>query len=125
VEVSEGTPYCIIGESGYGKPLLDRVLRYNSRLDLALKVGFLAFDATRTSSTSVEYPLDIVLYRHDTFDIIEHRFHKEDLADISAWWQTRIYESVEKLPAKWVERLLESLPQLKRSSSNHAGGGAP
>jgi putative proteasome-type protease len=125
VEVSEGTPYCIIGESGYGKPLLDRVLRYNSRLDLALKVGFLAFDATRTSSTSVEYPLDIVLYRHDTFDIIEHRFHKEDLADISAWWQTRIYESVEKLPAKWVERLLESLPQLRRSSSNHAGEGAP
>jgi putative proteasome-type protease len=125
VEVSEGTPYCIIGESGYGKPLLDRVLRYNSRLDLALKVGFLAFDATRTSSTSVEYPLDIVLYRHDTFDIIEHRFHKEDLADISAWWQTRIYESVEKLPAKWVERLLESLPQLKRSSPNHAGEGGP
>jgi putative proteasome-type protease len=125
VEVSEGTPYCIIGESGYGKPLLDRVLRYTCSLDLALKVGFLAFDATRTSSTSVEYPLDIVLYRHDTFDIIEHRFHKEDLADISAWWQTRIYESVEKLPAKWVERLLESLPQLKRSSTNHAGEGAP
>jgi putative proteasome-type protease len=125
VEVSEGTPYCIIGESGYGKPLLDRVLRYTCSLDLALKVGFLAFDATRTSSTSVEYPLDIVLYRHDTFDIVEHRFHKEDLADISAWWQTRIYESVEKLPAKWVERLLESLPQLKRSSPNHAGEGAP
>jgi putative proteasome-type protease len=125
VEVSEGTPYCIIGESGYGKPLLDRVLRYTCSLDLALKVGFLAFDATRTSSTSVEYPLDIVLYRHDTFDIVEHRFHKEDLADISAWWQTRIYESVEKLPAKWVERLLESLPQLKRSSPNHAGEGGP
>ena len=125
VEVSEGTPYCIIGESGYGKPLLDRVLRYTCSLDLALKVGFLAFDATRTSSTSVEYPLDIVLYRHDTFDIIEHRFHKEDLADISAWWQTRIYESVEKLPAKWVERLLESLPQLKRSSTNQAGEGTP
>jgi putative proteasome-type protease len=125
VEVSQGTPYCIIGESGYGKPLLDRVLRYTSSLDLALKVGFLAFDATRTSSTSVEYPLDIVLYRHDTFDIIEHRFQKEDLADISAWWQTRIFESVEKLPAKWVERLLESLPQLKRSSSNHAGETPP
>lgn len=125
VEVSQGTPYCIIGESGYGKPLLDRVLRYTCSLDLALKVGFLAFDATRTSSTSVEYPLDVVLYRHDTFDIIQHRFHKEDLADISAWWQSRIYESVEKLPAKWVERLLESLPHHKRPSSNHAGDGSP
>jgi len=115
VEVSEGTPYCIIGESGYGKPLLDRVLRYKSTLDLALKVGFLAFDATRTSSTSVEYPLDVVLYRHDTFDIVEHRFQKEDLADISSWWQSRIYESVEKLPSKWIDRLIDLLPRDNRS----------
>jgi putative proteasome-type protease len=115
VEVSEGTPYCIIGETGYGKPLLDRVLRYNSTMDLAFKVGFLAFDATRTSSTSVEYPLDVVLYRHDTFDIIQHRFSKEDLSDISSWWQSRIYESVEKLPSKWIDRLLELLPRITRT----------
>lgn len=121
VEVSEGTPYCIIGESGYGKPLLDRVLRYNSGMDLAMKVGFLAFDATRTSSTSVEYPIDVVLYRHDTFDIVEHRFEKEDLAEISSWWQSRIYDSVEKLPSKWADRLLESLPKDTRSSSNNSG----
>jgi putative proteasome-type protease len=122
VEVSEGTPYCIIGETGYGKPLLDRVLRYNSSMDLALKVGFLAFDATRTSSTSVEYPLDVVLYRHDTFDVVEHRFQKEDLADISSWWQSRIYESVEKLPSNWVDRLLNSLPQDTRPISGNSGG---
>jgi len=122
VEVSEGTPYCIIGETGYGKPLLDRVLRYNSSMDLALKVGFLAFDATRTSSTSVEYPLDVVLYRHDTFDVVEHRFQKEDLADISSWWQSRIYESVEKLPSNWVDRLLNVLPQDTRPISRNSGG---
>lgn len=124
VEVSEGTPYCIIGESGYGKPLLDRVLRYKSGLDLALKVGFLAFDATRTSSTSVEYPIDVVLYRHDTFDIMEHRFEKQDLAEISSWWQSRIHESVEKLPAAWVDRLLQFLPRDMRSSSGNPGSPA-
>ena len=115
VEVSEGTPYCIIGETGYGKPLLDRVLRYQSHMDLALKVGFLAFDATRTSSTSVEYPLDVVLYRHDTFDIVEHRFQKEDLAEISSWWQSRIYEAVEELPSTWIDRVLDSLPRDTRT----------
>lgn len=109
VEVSEGTPYCIIGESGYGKPLLDRVLRYESSMDLALKVGFLAFDATRTSSTSVEYPLDVVAYRTDTFDIVESRFEKEDLLDSSAWWQGRIAESVDQLPAQWTDRVLAPL----------------
>lgn len=85
-----------------------------------MKVGFLAFDATRTSSTSVEYPLDVVLYRHDTFDIIEHRFQKEDLAEIAAWWQSRIYESVEKLPSKWSDHLLDSLPQDLRASSKNS-----
>ena len=116
VEVSEGTPYCIIGETGYGKPPLDRVLRYQSNMDLALKVGFLAFDATRTSSTGVEYPLDVVLYRHNTFDIVEHRFQKDDLSEISPWWQPRVYESVEKLPSKWIDRLLNSLPRDTRAS---------
>jgi putative proteasome-type protease len=82
-----------------------------------MKVGFLAFDATRTSSTSVEYPLEVVLYRHDTFDIIEHRFYKEDLAEISSWWQSRIYEAVEKLPSRWIDRLLDALPHDKRPSS--------
>jgi len=121
VEVSEGTPYCIIGETGYGKPLLDRVLRYNSSMGLAMKVGFLAFDATRTSSTGVEYPIDLVLYRHDTFDILEHRFEKEDLAEISSWWQSRIYDSVEKLPSKWADHLLNSLSNDTRSSSISSG----
>lgn len=121
VEVSEGTPYCIIGETGYGKPLLDRVLRYTSTMDMAIKVGFLAFDATRTSSTSVEYPLDVVLYRHDTFDIIEHRFHKEDLAEISSWWQSRICDSVEALPSIWIDRLLDALPHELRTSSKNLG----
>ncbi|MBH0204762.1 MAG: pyridoxamine 5'-phosphate oxidase family protein [Nitrospira sp.] len=74
-----------------------------------------------TSSTSVEYPLDVVLYRHDTFDIIEHRFQKEDLVEISSWWQSRIYESVEKLPSRWIERLLEALPRDTRSSSKDSG----
>ena len=69
-------------------------------MDLAMKVGFLAFDATRTSSTSVEYPIDVVLYRHDTFDIVEHRFEKEDLTEILSWWQSGMYDSVEQLPSK-------------------------
>jgi putative proteasome-type protease len=90
-------------------------------MDFAMKVGFLDFDATRTSSTSVEFPIDVVLYRHDTFDFVEHRFEKEDLVEISSWWQSRIYDSVEKLPSQWADRLLESLPKDTRSSSNNSG----
>lgn len=125
VEVSEGTPYCIIGETGYGKPLLDRVLRYSSSLETAMKVGFLAFDATRTSSASVAYPIDVVLYRHGTFDIVEHRFGKDDLVEISSWWQSRICDSVELLPSKWADSLLEALPHESRPPINQSDTAMP
>ena len=41
VEISQGTPYHILGEGGYGKPVLDRTLKYSDPLRLALKVGCL------------------------------------------------------------------------------------
>jgi len=47
VEVSRGTPYYIIGESSYGKSLLDRLLTYDTNLETAVKIGYLAFEATR------------------------------------------------------------------------------
>jgi putative proteasome-type protease len=112
VEVGQGSPYHIIGNSGYGKPLLDRVLRYESTMKLALKAGFLAFDATRTSSNDVEYPLDIVLYYRDSFNIIEHRFGKDDLQSVSFWWQDRIAHSIKDLPDDWVELVFSKLPPL-------------
>jgi putative proteasome-type protease len=112
VEVGQGSPYYIIGNSGYGKPLLDRVLRYESTMKLALKAGFLAFDATRTSSNDVEYPLDVIIYRRDSFSILEHRFQKDDLQKVSLWWQERITHSVNELPDDWVDLMLPESPKL-------------
>jgi putative proteasome-type protease len=89
-------------------------------MDLVMKVDFLAFDATRTGSTSVEYPIEVALDRHGTFDIVELRSEKEHLAEISSWWQSRIYDSVEKLPSKWVDRLLESPPRDASASSKNS-----
>ena len=39
VEIGQGTPYQIIGASGYGKPVLDRTLKYTDSIAFALKVG--------------------------------------------------------------------------------------
>lgn len=106
VEVSHGTPYFVIGETGYGKPLLDRALAYTSSLDEALKIGYLAFDATRTSATDVDFPLDVVVYRPDTYEMIEHRFHHTDLAHVSAWWNNRLRELIDDVPSGWVRQVL-------------------
>ena len=102
VEVGPGTPYSIIGETGYGKPILDRTLKYSDSMQFALKVGCLAFDSTRISAANVDFPIDVVVYKRDSFTIVEHRFEKNDLIDISNWWQERLRESVRLLPSQWI-----------------------
>lgn len=94
IEVGEGTPYVIIGESRYGKPLLDRVWRYERSLADALRDGLLSFDATRTSASDVDYPIDVVLYRRDSYQMVEQRFSEADLAPVADFWMESIRSSV-------------------------------
>lgn len=71
----------------------------------AFKVGCLAFDSTRISAADVDFPIDIVLYARDSYRIIEHRYEKDDLLEISNWWQDRLRRSVNDLPSEWIERV--------------------
>jgi putative proteasome-type protease len=105
VEVGPGTPYCIIGESGYGKPILDRTLKSSDPMSFALKVGCLAFDSTRISAANVDFPIDVVAFSAHARSIIQHRFEKHDLAPISNWWQDRLRTSVNELPSEWTTRV--------------------
>lgn len=109
VEVSKGTPYQIIGSSTYGKPVIDRTLKYTDAMSYALKVGCLAFDSTRISASDVDFPIDVVLYRKDSFQFIEHRFEKQDLEEITRWWQERLRGSIDLLPATSLEGILDKL----------------
>lgn len=103
VEVTRGTPYFIIGESGYGKPLLDRALTYESPLEQALKIGYLAFDATRTSATDVDFPIDIVAYRNDGFRMREHRYEADELTEVSTMWNRNLRRLIDEVPSRWLE----------------------
>ena len=110
VEIGEGTPYHIIGASGYGKPVLDRTLKYEDSLQFALKVGTLAFDSTRISAADVDFPVDIVMYVKNSYKMISHRFEKNDLMENSDLWQERLRKSVRELSLDWAQPLLERLP---------------
>lgn len=107
VEVSEGSPFMIIGNNGYGKPILNRVLNYDSPMKFALKAGFLAFNATRVSANDVDYPIDVVYYEKDSYKIIEKRYSEGDLLGISEMWQDRLSQLVKDLPDDWTEKLFE------------------
>ena len=103
VEIGQSTPYHIIGAHGYGKPVLDRTLKYEDTLKFALKVGCLAFDSTRISSADVDFPVDVVIYFAESGRLYKHRFEKEDLLDISEGWQERLRTSVANLPSDWLD----------------------
>ncbi len=75
----------------------------------AFKVGCLAFDSTRISAADVDFPMDVVLYPRDSFQLVEHRYKREDLLDISNWWQERLRKSVNELPSEWIEHAFSKL----------------
>jgi putative proteasome-type protease len=109
VEVSRGTPFFSIGEGAYGKSLLDRALTYETSMEDALKIAFLAFDATRTSATDVDFPIDVVLYVRNTHRLIEHRYTHEELSHVSEWWQKRVRHAIDECPRDWVGSVFSKL----------------
>jgi len=103
VEIGPDTSYQIIGNSGFGKPILERSLTHSDSIPFAFKLGILAFDATRLCAANVDFPIDLLLYTRGSFELIEHRFERKDLALISDWWQERMRRAVNELPSEWVE----------------------
>jgi putative proteasome-type protease len=72
IEATPETPYLQIGETKYGKPILDRVIVHDLSLSLAVKVAFLSFDATMRSNLSVGLPMDIATYREGACKVDKH-----------------------------------------------------
>lgn len=67
VEASERSRFLQLGETKYGKPILDRALTASSSLDEAAKLSLLSFDATMRSNLSVDAPIDLLRYAADSF----------------------------------------------------------
>lgn len=67
IEATPETPYFQVGESKYGKPVLDRVITPDTPLDEAAKCALVSMDSTLKSNLSVGLPLDLVVYETDQF----------------------------------------------------------
>ena len=65
IEATSETPYFQVGESKYGKPVLDRVITPATPLDEAAKCALVSMDSTLKSNLSVGLPLDLVVYEVD------------------------------------------------------------
>lgn len=65
IEATAETPFFQVGESKYGKPVLDRVIGPETPLDEAAKCALVSMDSTLKSNLSVGLPLDLVVYEAD------------------------------------------------------------
>jgi putative proteasome-type protease len=68
IEATSETSFFQIGESKYGKPVLDRMIRPSTPLDEAAKCLLVSMDSTLKSNLSVGLPLDLVVYEADRLE---------------------------------------------------------
>jgi putative proteasome-type protease len=69
IEATADTCYFQIGETKYGKPIIDRVVTRSTTLREAVKCVLVSFDSTMRSNISVGLPIDLVVYETDTLRV--------------------------------------------------------
>ncbi|TMG80879.1 MAG: peptidase [Betaproteobacteria bacterium] len=79
IEATPDTCYFQIGESKYGKPVIDRVITRSTGLLEATKCTIVSFDSTMRSNISVGLPIDLIVYKTDTFKVaLQKRIEESD-----------------------------------------------
>jgi len=100
IEATPDTAYFQIGESKYGKPIIDRVTRRSMSLSEAAKCALISMDSTIRSNLSVGPPLDLVIVRRDERRVAIH-------VDIGA--DNRYFQMIR---GAWGEALREAFSEL-------------
>ncbi len=106
IEMGQATPFMIIGNSGFGKPLLNRSINFDSDIRFALKTGILSFDSTRVSANDVGYPIDVFVYYGGSYRFIQRRYQETELRDLSMIWAEILKRGINEVPEDWMEELI-------------------
>ncbi len=95
------TPYFQIGETKYGKPILDRVVDHGLPLKDAAKCALISLDSTIRSNLSVGLPLDVLIYPQDSFSLANHHNVTENDPEFRALgeaWSQGLRDAFAQLP---------------------------
>lgn len=102
ISASSETPYLQIGETKYGKPILDRMVTPATTLEDAARCALVSLDSTMRSNISVGPPVELRLYRKDSLQLGEYLKLRPD----SPYYQ--------QLQQNWQEGLRRSFAELPR-----------
>jgi putative proteasome-type protease len=107
IEASQDTPFFQIGETKYGKPIIDRVVRYQTPLKEVAKAFLVSFDSTMRSNLSVGLPIDLLAYERDACKVTwRRRFGHGDayFSKISGIWSAGLRRAFAEVPdVPWVD----------------------
>lgn len=101
IECTADVPFLQIGETKYGRPILDRALRYDTPLDEAVKIGILSFDSTMESNLGVAHPIDLLIIPADRSRLpFKRRIEEDDpyFLHITREWSRVLNEGVARMP---------------------------
>lgn len=98
---SENTPYLQIGESKYGKPILDRIINRDTPLDDAVRCAVVSMDSTLKSNATVGPPIELMAYETDSLTVGKYRSLDDDdeyLRAIRSGWSEALHKAFATLP---------------------------
>ena len=100
IECTSEVPFLQIGETKYGRPILDRTLAFDTPIDEAVKIGLLSFDSTMKSNLGVARPVDVaVLPRERSLAPIGRRVDDDPYFDeITRRWAELLREATLSIP---------------------------
>jgi len=101
IECRPEVPFLQIGETKYGRPILDRAIKRATPIPEAVKIGFLSFDSSMRSNLSVSRPLDMMVMHSDpAIPIRIRRVECDDpyFNELSSRWSTLLYEATKSIP---------------------------
>jgi putative proteasome-type protease len=106
IESSRETNYFQTGETKYGKPIIDRVVKYETSLKDVAKCLLVSFNSTMRSNLSVGLPIDLVVYEKDALRVtLRRRFADGDpyYSEIGRFWSAglrRVFAEAPDVP--WI-----------------------
>ena len=101
IQATKETPFLQIGETKYGKPIIDRTITYDTALEDAAKCALLSIDSTMKSNISVGPPINLIMYKTDSFNLhhtLELRLGAPYIAKIRNLWETSVKQAFEAMP---------------------------
>jgi putative proteasome-type protease len=101
IQAMPETPYLQIGEFKYGKPIIDRVVKFDTPLATAAKCALVSMDSTVKSNLSVAPPIDMLICDRDSHKVKYHSVLRDDdpyWNSLRQSWSEGLRERFEKLP---------------------------